>query len=139
MKKIIALLLVIVALISLVSCSGLTDDPVATAKKLAEEYGDECEITIMMGKEDIEDFADEYDTDGEGVYAILLCECDYYGVIIYCEDTTSAKDIEKDLNKYIKNMKKDPYYGSYYKDAVVERNGKVVYCGHEDILEDIKA
>ena len=138
MKKIIALLLVIVALISLVSCSGLTDDPVETAKKLAEEYGDDCEIMIIMGKDDIEDYADEYDTDGDGVYAILLCECDYYGVIIYCEDTTSAKDVEKDLNKYIKNAKKNDSYG-YYDDAVVERNGKVVYCGHEDILEDIKA
>ena len=48
MKKIIALLLVVMALFSLVACSSIPDDPIKLGKQIVENCGEDAELEIMM-------------------------------------------------------------------------------------------
>ena len=138
MKKIIALLLVVMALFSLVACSSIPDDPIKLGKQIVENCGEDAEIEIMMDYSNIEYMCEDADIDPDDVYAIMNVNTyDGMGVFVFCESSSAAKDVEEALIEMLEDWQADDYYG-YYDDFVVERSGKVVYFGEEPLLDEIK-
>ena len=138
MKKIIALLLVVMALFALVSCSSIPNDPIKLGKQIVKNCGDDATIVINMDRPNIEDAADSIDVDSEDIYAMMEVDYnDWYGIFVFCDTTSSAKDVEEALIEMLEDWQADDYYG-YYDDYVVERSGKVVYIGDEGLLDEIK-
>ena len=133
MKKILAIALMLTFILAFASCAKLPEDPVDLGKKLVKEYGDDVEIYIMMGEDSIQYIAKTFDIDDDGVYAVVEVETSDDGIayVIYCEKTSQAKDVEKDCEDALEKFEDDA------DDYVVKRNGKVVFIGHEDILDKL--
>lgn len=141
MKKILSLTLVFcICILSLLSCSKLKDDPLGISKALDEDYA----VEMCTDNEEIEDFGDEFDIKSKGVYCILTAYPDSddddddeelkMGWFVFCDKKKTAKEIEDDFN----DLLDDEDYEDVFVRATVERKGKVVFIGCEDVLDDLK-
>ena len=128
MKKIIAVLLVVTVLFALVSCMGISQDPNTLAKKLAAEHGEDISVMMLYGdvaKTEIDSLGDDI----EGVYAVMVIEHTEagMGMLIYCEESDNAEAVEEHFAEMLDGLEDE--------DALVKRNGKVVFVGNDGVLE----
>ena len=135
MKKIISLILVVITLVcALTACTRFGKEPKAYAKELkekgfyvelydADDTYESIGIYSIAESFDIEDYASWIDY-------IVFCENEEEGYFFYCHDTKAAKNIKKELEELT-----EKYKG--YADAVVKRQGKIVYFGAEENWKDI--
>lgn len=140
MKKIIALMLVLVSLcaLTLSSCSLIFgagfSDPIKLGKKLVKEYDDEVRFTFGMSG-DMEDIAEEFDIKDDGIYAaaFIYTEDDGDASVIYFTKSSYAKDAEKDAAEFIEDMLKEDKELDE-DDYIIKRSGKALYIGSKDII-----
>ncbi len=133
MKKIIACLILVASLFTLTSCLGLVQDPVNLGKKLNDAYGDDASIYIIMSREDIKYFCEDLEISDNGVYALMEIDAGHNeAYIIYCDNSTQAETIEKELLVFLKNnvLEEENY--------TVERAYTTVFVGSNSILRKIK-
>ena len=139
MKKLIAFLLVVATLFVFVACAKIPSDPEELAKKLQEEYGENVEVLVYRSEGEIDEMAKDFGISDEGLRAILVIELENpetleekWAFVFYCEKSSQAKEVEEDcLDKLV---------GAEFADLgyVVERSGKAVFIGEEEIFEKIK-
>ena len=147
MKRIIAVVLAMLACVVVFSsCFGggkNQNDPI----KLAQAFDDEdYTVGLMVDESQITEIADEFEVSSKGIYCILVVspeedDDDYYGndekskagMFIYCEDSATAKKMQKELTAFSES---DEDFKEDIKRPVVERSGKMVFVGSADAWEE---
>ena len=139
MKKLVALMLVVVSLftLTLTSCSvifgGGFSDPVKLGKNLMKKYDDEVDFELVMSASSFEALAEMYDIDEDGVYAVarIDTEDDGEAMVLYFTKSSFAKKTEKAIVEFIEeaDLDEDEY--------TVKRSGKAIYVGSTDLLKAI--
>ena len=132
MKKIIAMLLVVVTLFLVVSC-GLSRKPEDFKEALEKKYGKDIEVELTDDEDEIELFAMLFGLDADGVTAVLAIELelddDEEGYVIYCEDSKTAKNMKADCEELIDD---------YDIDYIVQQSGNNIFVGSEELWKAIK-
>ena len=121
MKKIVGLLLAVVLLmITLSSCSAFEKDPEDFMSTL-EDAG--FYVELMDTQRKIKDIAEDFDIRERfirHIECIVFCENEEEGYFIFCENTSTAKDITESLEEQRKYQWR------------IQRKGKIVYIGSEE-------
>ena len=149
MKKITKIIIVSLVVLSfifvLASCAMLDKDPIKVAQALEEEKYD---TEITADPDDMRDVASEYGASKKGMVWMMSIRTerdeddsifdydDYeYGMLIYCKKDSIAKDLQKSIEKYFEDQEDEEYFNR--KNISVERKGKYVFLGSEEIWEDL--
>ncbi len=129
MKKIIALLLVVVMLFALCSC-GLSRKPEGYKKALEKKFDDDIEVDLIESETEIKYLGMLFGIDYDDVTAVLAIEHEDHGVgyVIYCEKSKDAKEVKEDC---LDVAEEDD-------DIIVKKSGKAVFIGEEDLWKKIK-
>ena len=137
MKKKLSVLAFIIALMCfLSSCVTISNDPTKLAVVLGEKGYD---TWVYVDSEEILDIGDvEFDLNFKNVYCVISAipkgshDDDQAGAFLYCESRSSARKLEKALKEYLDDVKDEAMR------ATVERTGKIVFVGCEDMWEDMR-
>ena len=135
MKKILIITFILITIVYLFSsCSKISKDPIDLAKQLDEV---DYIVSIIVDDEEIEDAADNFEIRSNSIEYIVTAIPDDYddekaGIFVYCDNKAHAERIEEDLKDFLDENEDDITRG------VVERYGKIVFIGCEDVLEDCK-
>ena len=127
MKRICAILVVIlISMVALTSCAEFEKDPYDMKKDLLRK---DFYVEMLDDEDEIEEIADEFEIRSKGIECIVFCENEEEGYFIYCDKISIAKKAEEDLWDLIDEYDMD--------DAILKRDGKIIYFGSEENWEAI--
>ena len=129
MKKIIAIVLVMVMIFALVSC-GISRKPEDLKEKLEKKYEGDVVVALMDSKITTAGTAVMLGLDSDDIDALLTIALKDVGsgTVIYFESAKEAKEAKADL---LDKADEDS-------DVVIKVNGKALYVGEKDLWKKIK-
>jgi hypothetical protein len=101
------------------------------AKKLLEKEDFSCKY--LDEEDEIEDLFKELDVDSKGVTEVLIAfdeDSEDLFLIAHCDDVEMAKDLENELAW---ELAADDYL--YYRGYTIKVNYRMVYFGHNDLID----
>ncbi len=134
MKKFLIISFILITIVCLFSsCSKISKDPIDLAKQLDEV---DYVVSIIVDDDEIKDVADNFEIRAKSIEYIVAAIPGYddekAGVFVYCDNKTHAERMEDDLLDFLDDNEDDITRG------IVERYGKIVFIGCEDVLDDGK-
>ena len=136
MKKLVTLLLSIIAVFSFVGCASSKDDPMRIARKLVDEdFQVLLELDSVNNQDTIKEMKDLFDSKLKGVYCVIWLVPedgdDYGGFVFFCDKKSEAKKLEEDMNDFMDD------YGELFTKGEVKRVGKACYVGSGRYVDDV--